>query len=251
MGEVDWIPRLGVLASLAEIGAIFPGAMAQNWAAAGCAVLALAAASRPRGRRAVTIALLLGSAIAATALVLAINAVKPIVVQRYFSFVFVECACALAVLIAPWLDSHRRVAWLAPLNAAAFLLTYGVTQAHKPLWERGAEQVAAIVRACPTARVRGGSRPEDPRETLGLTYLGRRHGFKVLPVAPDAPDDCPVLYWTEQNAPTDSEVAVFAGNLARAANAKAGYQLPEALLSAATAERTNNGAIIIVGARAK
>ena len=94
LGEVGWIPRLGALASLAEIGAVLPGAMAQNWAAVGCAALALAAASRPRGRRAAAIALLLGSATAATTLVFAINIIKPIVVQRYFSFVFVEFACA-------------------------------------------------------------------------------------------------------------------------------------------------------------
>jgi hypothetical protein len=251
LDQLNWIPANGILASIREIAAAFPMAMAHNWAAVGCGALALASMWRPAGPRATAIAVLVGSAAAATAIILVMNEFRPIIQERYFSFAYVECICALAVVVAPWLDAHPRVAWLVPLNSAVFLFTYGVAQAHKKVWERGAEQVAAIVRTCPSTRVRGGSQPEDIRETLGLAYLGRRHGFRVLPVAPDEPGQCPVLYWSEQNAPTDADLAAFGGNLARAANAKARYQLPDSLLEISTAERTNNGVIVIVRTRAK
>jgi hypothetical protein len=247
MSRVAWISAKSSGAALVEILNVFPSGLAQNGVAALGAIYVLATKLRPIGPWR-GIALLMASCGAiATAVVLCINLFEPIVVQRYFSFPVVELAACLAIVLQPLAHQNPRFALAMLLNATVFLVGYGFPQIHKKMWERGGEIVGGIVQDCPSTRVRGGAQPADERESVGLAYLGRRHGFSVLPVAPDAPGDCPVLYWSEGNAPTEADLARFGGSLARATNFTANYGLPESLLSQAAAIRSNNGVILMVG----
>ena len=248
VGLVDWIAKRGPLAALAEIAAAIPPALGQNWIAMATFVVAWSLPTRPTGARRQTAMIIALACAAATLAMLVINAIHPIVVQRYFSFAIVETAALIALSIEPAIARRPWVGVLVVANGLVFLLTYGVGQVHKKMWERGAEIVAGIVAQCPGTRVHGGSMPLDPRETMGLRYLGQIHGFTVSPPQLDLPRDCPVLYWSEGNVPTPADLTRFGGSLARATNFTAGYKLPEDMLSIATAVKSEGGVIIAVGA---
>ena len=100
---------------------------------------------------------------------------------------------------------------------------------------------------CPGTRIHAGSVPLEPAEWIGLKYLAGQRGLKVLPVAPDQPGRCPVIYWTENRPPNRVTLAAAGGNALAAADRTAGWGVPAAQLRNAALIRSKNGAILVIG----
>jgi hypothetical protein len=165
--------------------------------------------------------------------ILAINAVQPIVVDRYLVAVPVLVGGILAALAAKldrdhWL--HLLLALVAVGMAAGPLLLQGA----KPQWEEGARAIGQIVKACPTTRIYAASgwalgpaahtkaaRREDPVFRRAYQTLARSHGYTVRflgqnEAARVRPGRCPVLVWYEHTpnyAEDDLRAAIEAAGL--------------------------------------
>jgi hypothetical protein len=112
--------------------------------------------------------------------------------------------------------------------------------------------VKQLVAHCPQTRVHAGSRPPtlgpDPvkgiappqSEQIALHGLAAVDGLTLLPLAPDAPGACPVIYWTEYRAPTGRQIERHNGNLVAAANDYAGFALDGSSLANAKAIQMSN-----------
>ena len=80
--------------------------------------------------------------------VLAINAVQPIMVDRYLVAVPVLVAGILAALMSR-IDEDHSLHLLLALVAVGTVAAPLLLQGAKPLWEEGARSIAQIVKACP------------------------------------------------------------------------------------------------------
>jgi hypothetical protein len=177
---------------------------------------------------------------------LAINTIHPIIVQRYFMFLYAGVACLVSTLIEPEVAAGRWLARGVLLNAFIFASVFGTRHTTKPLWEEGARKVAAVVEKCASTKVHGGSLPLDAIEQSGLSYLAARHRFSVLPPAADTPGDCPIVYWVQHRGPRFAEIAQFGGDVARAANFTAHLDLPETALVDAQPTVVDSGVILVI-----
>ncbi len=243
--HVAWILPHGTWAALRLIMGFLPRALGQNWIAllAGLAALIWA---RPRGPQAKLLGLLAAAAVLGTGLLLAANLATPLIVDRYFALLTATCACALAALIRPLAERWRTVAPLI-LAFAAFYLAVSFNQIRRDLrWNSGAAIVARLVAQCPTTRVHAGSLPPDPAEQTGMVYLAAVWHLTLLPIVPDHPDACPVLYWTEYQPPSRVDLAQHHGDLVRAANDRAGFGLSSRQLAHTKAIKSQNGVILVV-----
>jgi hypothetical protein len=153
--------------------------------------------------------------------VLAINAVQPIMVDRYLVAVPVLVAGILAALTAR-LDQGHALHLLLALVAVAMGAGPLLLQGAKPLWEEGARSIEQIVEACPTTRIYAASgwalgpaantkaaRREDPVFQRAYQALARTHGYTVRFLGQNEatairPGRCPVLVWYE-HTPNDAE----------------------------------------------
>ena len=154
-------------------------------------------------------------------MVLAINAVQPIMIDRYLVAVPVLVAGILAALMSR-IDQHHSLHLLLALVAVAMVASPLLLQGAKPLWEEGARSIEHVVKDCPTTRIYAASgwalgpaahtkaaRREDPVFQRAYQALARTHGYTVRflgqnQVAYVRPGTCPVLVWYE-HTPTYAE----------------------------------------------
>jgi len=249
-GLVAWIKPLGTLTALRSVVGYLPPDLAQNWVA----ILAAPAAIllpryRPRDERAALIRLIALAAALATAAILVINRYLPLTVDRYFTFLAVEVGCVIVLALEPLLRAKPWLAGLVFLVSAIYLGASGVQLLKDRRWDRGAEMVAALVAKCPGTRVHAGSLPPNDAEQTGLGFVAAPWHLRLLPVAPDVPGACPVLYWTEYKPATRVELALFHGDVVRATNYRAHLGLSELLMSRTIALRTQGGIILVVRSR--
>jgi hypothetical protein len=167
------------------------------------------------------------------AVVLAINAVRPIMVGRYLLAIPVLVSAIMAVPAARLVRRRPLFGLLAVVSvavAAEPLVRYGGS----PLWREGAQTIAAIVAGCPTSRVYAASgwaagpaaetrtaRREDPVFERGYRSLADQYGFTIQYIGQGGTADatlgqCPVLLWfehTPNDAETDLPAALDAAGL--------------------------------------
>ncbi len=166
-------------------------------------------------------AIVLGVLAAGVAIILAVHACKPIVVDRYLFAIPVLVSALLAVPAAR-LVQHNVLFGLFALVAVAVAATPIVREGIKPLWSEGARTIADIVADCPTTRVLAASgwalgpaaetraaRREDPVFARAYRMLADGNGFAVRFIgqhetARAAPGACPVVLWFE-HTPNDAE----------------------------------------------
>jgi len=248
-GLVAWIRPLGTFTALWWVAGYLPPDLAQNWIAILAAVAALMlTAYRPRGDTAALASLLAFAAAVATAAILVINRYLPLTVDRYFTFLAVEIACIMVLVVEPMLRAKPWLAGLIFLTSAIYLGASSVQLIRDRRWDRGAEMVAALVAQCPATRVHAGSLPVNDAEQTGLAFVAAPWHLHLLPVAPDVPGVCPVLYWTEYKPASRTELALFHGDAVRATNYRARLGLSEAVMSHTIAIKTQNGIILEVRA---
>jgi hypothetical protein len=155
------------------------------------------------------------------AIILAVHAFRPIVVDRYLYAVPVLVSALMAVPAAR-LVQRRRLFGLLALVSVAVVAAPLIQSGIKPLWNEDADTIAGIVADCPTTRVYAASgwalgpaaetraaRREDPVFERAYRLLSRRHGYAVSFIGQNgtahaAPGRCPVLLWVE-HTPNDAE----------------------------------------------
>jgi len=174
-----------------------------------------------------------GVLIAGTAVVLAVHAFKPVVVDRYLIAVPVLISALMAIPAARFAPNGRLFCLLVLVSvavAAASLVRSGA----KPKWLEGAQTIATIVADCPATRVFAASgwavgpaaetraaRREDPVFARAYRLLADRYGYAVQYIgqngtAQATPGRCPVLLWfehTPNEAEDDLPAAVEAAGL--------------------------------------
>jgi hypothetical protein len=154
-------------------------------------------------------------------LVLAINAVMPIVIDRYLFAVPVLVSALMAVAAAR-LIRHRPLFALFALASAAVIIATLADSGIKPLWRANARVIAEIVERCPTTQVFAASgwalgpaaetlaaRREDPVFARAYRSLAEEHGYAVSFIGQNGhvramPGRCPVLLWIE-HTPNEAE----------------------------------------------
>jgi hypothetical protein len=159
-------------------------------------------------------------------LLLVLNAVKPVVVDRYLLGWQVLACAVLAAAAARALNASRLLYGSFVLVAALFVLGAAIHFARAKAWHAGRDHIAATVRACPSAKVyamspwRLGARDsrlaafESPVFADAYRQLARQAGF-TLAILPDAqkliPVDgpCPTLLWVEHAGPGSTPDAVL------------------------------------------
>ncbi len=237
-------PSSAIIASY-KILTFLPPALSHNWIAIFAAVSIVLFPVRQNAETRALLYIFAGAAIVATVAVLVINERVPIVVARYFTFLSVEVGCMLALALAPLMRCSRWLAVLVLVNSTLFLITFGVGQAHKKMWNQSAELIEKMVKQCPTTRVHVGSMPIDHAEQIGLTYLASVHHFELLPKALDAPGNCPVIYWTQHSGPNGDQLALFGGDVVQATNYRDHLDLSKDTMAHSRAIVFNDGVIIV------
>lgn len=175
----------------------------------------------------------LGALIGGVALILALHAFQPIVVDRYL-FAIPVLVSALVALPAARLVQHRLLFGLLALVAVAGAATPLLGQGIKPLWNEAARTIATVVAECPSTQVYAASgwalgpaaetraaRREDPVFARAYRSLAEDHGFEVRFLGQDetadaVPGACPILLWfehTPNEAEADLAAAVEAAGL--------------------------------------
>jgi hypothetical protein len=86
--------------------------------------------------------------------------------------------------------------------------------------------------------VKGIAPPQS--EQIALDGLAAADDLTLLPLAPDTPGACPVIYWTEYRAPTARQIERHNGNIVAAANDSAGFALDGSSLANAKALPMSN-----------
>jgi hypothetical protein len=171
--------------------------------------------------------------VAGVAIVLAVHALKPIVVDRYLFSVPVLVSALMAVPAARL--AHARLPFgLLALASVAVAATPLVETGIRPLWRENARTIAAIVAGCPTTQVFAASgwalgpaaetraaRREDPVFERAYRTLAAPFGYTVRFIgqngtAEATPGACPVLLWyehTPNEAENDLPAAIEAAGL--------------------------------------
>ena len=159
--------------------------------------------------------------VAGVGIMLAVHAIKPIVVDRYLFAIPVLVSAVMAVPAARF--THDRVLMgalvlVAVMAAARPMVETGI----KPLWRENARTIATIVAGCPTTQVYAASgwtlgpaaatraaRREDPVFERAYRSLAEPYGYTVRFIGQNGsaratPGVCPVLLWFE-HTPNDAE----------------------------------------------
>ena len=164
------------------------------------------------------LALVLTAMAASMALLLAANAVKPILIDRYLvSWQVLGCG-VVAALSCRAIASSRLHAWLFGGAAALACLAGSIHYARTGAWDLTRDHIAAAVRECPSTSVYAmnpwrvaapGSRVgafEGETFAFGYRKLAREAGFEVRMVPDDmtalpVSSECPTLLWIEHSGP--------------------------------------------------
>ena len=155
------------------------------------------------------------------AIVLAVHAVRPIVVDRYLFAVPVLVSALMAVPAARFAQD-RLLFGLLTLVAVAGAATPLIETGIRPFWRENARTVATIVAGCPTTQVYAASgwalgpaaqtraaRREDPVFERAYRTLAAPWGYTVKFIGQNGSAEatqgaCPVLLWYE-HAPNEAE----------------------------------------------
>jgi hypothetical protein len=181
-----------------------------------------------------------GVLVAGVAIVLAVHAVKPIVVHRYLLSVPVLVSALMAVPAARF--AHARLPFgLLALMSVAVAATPLVESGIRPLWRENARTIATIVAGCPTTQVYAASgwalgpaaetraaRREDPVFERAYRTLAAPWGYGVEFIGQNGTAEatqgaCPVLLWyehTPNEAEDDLPAAIEAAGLTGLQNAR-------------------------------
>ena len=263
MVEVSWIEPLGPLSALWEIlGNLLP-ATGENWVALfAVGMIAVIPGYRPRSLRLSLIWLIAGSAAFATTLVLIINQRFPLVFPSYFGFLAIESIAIISLSIGNLLSAKPWILALIFANAGIYMISNFKSVIDDRELLADADTIKQLVAQCPTTRVHAGSRPptagEDPviviappqSEQTALEGLAASDQLTLLPLAPDTPGDCPVIYWTEYRAPSKLQLDQHNGDVKSAVNDSAGFGLDAATLARASVVRMPSGyamALVVSG----
>jgi hypothetical protein len=160
-------------------------------------------------------------------------------VDRYFSFLAVELTVMLLLTIVPVLTAHPRLGALVIANALLYTGWSSLSIARYQGWAQDAPIVARLAAQCPGTRIHAGSNPPDPAEQIGLVEIAAKYKLTLLPLAPDTPGPCPVLYWTEYRPPKRGHLTPAA------ANAAAGFGLGAEALRHSEVVKTKFGIILV------
>jgi hypothetical protein len=221
------------LPAFAALGVVVALATAPLWLNP-VALLGLRKATGARHASEARLAAMLGVALlGGVAVVLALHAARPIVVDRYLFAVPVLVAALMAVPAARIAQDRLLfglLALLAMVGAARPLVETGI----KPLWREDARTIAGIVAGCPTTAVYAASgwalgpaahtrmaRREDPVFERAYRSLAAEQGYTVRFIgqgggAHATPGACPVLLWyahTPNDAENDLPAAIEAARL--------------------------------------
>jgi hypothetical protein len=225
------LAALGVLASLAATPLLLnPVPLIGLWPGRG--------QGREKGRDAAQtwfVAMIGIVLVVGVAIVLAVHAVQPVVVDRYL-FAVPVLVCALLAVPAARLARDRWLFGLLALVAVVAAARPMIESGIRPLWRENARAIGAIVAGCPTTRVYAGSgwalgpaaetrmaRREDPVFERAYRSLAARWGFPVHFIGQNGsahatPGVCPVLLWyehtpheAENDLPWAIEAARFSG----------------------------------------
>lgn len=214
--DVHWIQTTPAQAVLIELSSIvFPFYLTPAMALVACAGWRINLGIGSEARRIVVP--FVATVLISGAALFVLNAITPMLIDRYL-MLWIPLLCgACAALAAPVFDAR----WMAP----ALLVMLGVSGArtlglldHLSGWRDGTDRVAALVRSCPTSRVYGMSswRTRDYRTSragqrglpifaLGYARQAQAAGFAVRPLPDDGRLDlsgttCPTLIWVEHAA---------------------------------------------------
>jgi len=167
------------------------------------------------------VAMVGGVIVAGVAIVLAVHAFTPIVVERYLIAVAV-LVCALMAVPAARIARDSLLFGLLALVSVAVAAAPLVQSGFRLKWYEGARTIAEIVAACPTTRVFAASGwalgpaaetraalREDPVFARAYRLLADRYGFVVQFIGQNGTaeatrGDCPVLVWYE-HTPNEAE----------------------------------------------
>jgi hypothetical protein len=181
----------------------------------------------------VFIAMMGGTLVGSIALLLAINAFRPIGVDRYIFPLSVLVSAVMAALAARFAHDWRLFGLLALVSVAGVTESF-VRHGAKPQWQESARTIARIVADCPTTRVYAASgwalgqaadsrsaRREDPVFERAYRVLAEQYGYTVQFIGQDGIAHaqlgrCPVLLWyehTPENAEDDPGFALAVSGL--------------------------------------
>jgi hypothetical protein len=144
--------------------------------------------------------------VGASALILIINERFPLIEDYYFSFLAVEVMVVVSLVIQPVLKDRPWIGIIIAANAGVYLVYNGIAVTQDRGLLRDADIVKQLVAQCPQTRIRAGSRPPtlgpDPvkgiappqSEQIALDGLAAADDLTLLPLAPDTPGACPVIY---------------------------------------------------------
>jgi len=185
-------------------------------------------------------AIIAGVLVAGIAIILAVHAFRPIVVDRYLSAVPVLVSALMAVPAARFAQASGLFGLLAFVSVAVAVAPM-VRDGIKPLWREDAQTIAKIAADCPTTVVYAASgwalgpaaetrtaRREDPVFARAYRWLASFYGYEVHFISLSAtahatPGSCPVLVWyehTPNNAEDDLPAAVDDAGLTGLQNAR-------------------------------
>lgn len=217
-------------------------AIAGNFVAGACAIVALIAAFRQKAliRDYPDILALAAAGLAFSLLLLAMHQIKPMIYDRYLIAASGALLVGVAVLSAG--PAAPRYAPFAVI-AFAFVVQANFLASRQGAfnWSASAEQVRNIVRNCPSATVYGvpyarvnngaiWTTPLNPTESearsYGYRYYARQLGFAVTAdLAPGdviaAPGACPAVVWIEHFWPGEKTAAELLAKLQLTAPADA------------------------------
>ncbi len=220
-GLVNWIATGRIDAAFVIVDAVWAAA-AFNLVAAGCAVAAALFAVEARGIRPAatwTDEIVLAATLCAYfALLLAVNLVRPIVIDRYL----IAASGPVVVGVALLAGGRSAPAWGAAA-ACAFALAvqarglYARTFPNEG-WSASASLVADLARKCESARIfidPAASSPQTPMLTAsrryGLELYAARYGLSVSEIGPGEslppPERCPNVVWLEHYGVGDAATA--------------------------------------------
>jgi len=251
--EVSWIQPLGTLDALWTMLRSLVPALGQNWVALfAVGVIAVSPRYRPRGAGSSLVWILAGAAIGGSAIVLLINQRIPLIEDYILSFLAVEAMVIVSLAIVPLLYTKPWIGVLIAANAGVYVASNGAGVAHDRGLLQDADMVAQLVAECPQTRIHAGSRlpargPDPVRviappqsEQIALQGLAAADGLTLLPLGPDTPGACPVVYWTEYRAPKAHEIEEHHGDIVSAANDYAGFGLDGSSIAHAKAIRLSS-----------
>lgn len=217
-------------------------AIAANFVALACALIALITALRQKTLVSEyrDLLALAGVGFAFFVLLLALHQIKPMIYDRYLMAAAGVLLVGVAVLGAG--PSAPRYAPFAVIAFAFFVQASFLAARQSAFnWSASAENIARIVKACPSAAVYGvpyarvnngpiWTTPLNPTESearsFGYRYYARQLGFSVTAdLEPGdviaAPGACPAVVWIEHFWPGETNAADLLANLQLAAPADA------------------------------